>query len=97
MAKGYWIARMDVRDPERYKDYIRTATPAYEEFGAVFLVRGGECKGVEGDSRGRNVVIQFPSYKAALDCYASDTYKAARAIRQEAADGEVVIVEGPES
>jgi len=29
MAKGYWIARMDVKDSERYKDYIRTATPAY--------------------------------------------------------------------
>lgn len=97
MAKGYWIGRIDVRDPERYKDYVRTATPAYEEYGAVFLVRGGQCEGVEGESRGRNVVVQFPSYQAALDCYHSDTYKAARAIRQEAAVGEIVIAEGPEN
>jgi uncharacterized protein (DUF1330 family) len=97
MAKGYWIARMDVRDPERYKDYIRTATPAYEKYGAVFLVRGGPYKDVEGGSRGRNVVIEFPSYQAAIDCYESDTYKAARKIRQEVAEGELVIVEGPEA
>lgn len=96
MAKGYWIARIDVRDAERYKDYIATATPVYEKHGAVFIVRGGQSKGVEGESRSRNVVIEFPSLKAAIDCYESDVYKAARAIRQEAADGEVVIVEGPE-
>ena len=40
MAKGYWIARVDVRDNERYKDYVSTAKPAFERFGANFLARG---------------------------------------------------------
>ncbi|MGV1771198.1 DUF1330 domain-containing protein [Agrobacterium vitis] len=94
MAKGYWIARVDVRDAERYKDYVSTAKPAFERFGAVFLARGGKTDAVEGQSRARNVVIEFPSFQAAYDCYHSPEYQAAVTIRQEVADGEIVLVEG---
>jgi len=94
MAKGYWIARVDVRDPEGYKDYVATAKPAFERFGANFLVRGGAHEVVEGPGRARNVVIEFPSIKAAHDCYNSPEYQAAKAIRQKFADGEIVLVEG---
>ncbi|BCH57459.1 DUF1330 domain-containing protein [Agrobacterium vitis] len=94
MAKGYWIARVDVRDAERYKDYVSTAKPAFERFGAVFLARGGKTEAVEGQSRARNVVIEFPSFQAAYDCYHSPEYQAAVKIRQEVADGEIVLVEG---
>ncbi|MCM2291699.1 DUF1330 domain-containing protein [Allorhizobium sp. BGMRC 0089] len=96
MAKGYWIARVDVRDTERYKDYVATAKPAFERYGAVFLARGGETKAVEGQARARNVVIEFPSFQAAYDCYHSPEYQAAVKIRQEVADGEIVLVEGVE-
>ena len=55
MAKGYWIARVDVRDPERYKDYIAAAKPAFEKYGASFLARGGTYQKLEGPVRARNV------------------------------------------
>ena len=41
MPKGYWIARIDVRDPEPYKNYVAAAKPAFERFAANFLARGG--------------------------------------------------------
>ncbi|MBQ9353242.1 MULTISPECIES: DUF1330 domain-containing protein [Phyllobacterium] len=94
MAKGYWIARIDVRDAEGYKGYITTAKPAFERFGAHFLARGGTFHELEGTARGRNVVIEFPSVQHALDCYNSAEYQAAKLIRQQYADGEMVIVEG---
>jgi uncharacterized protein (DUF1330 family) len=94
MPKGYWIAHITVREPERYPDYVKTATPAYQRFGARFAVRGGQFMAVEGDTRPRHVVIEFPSYQAAIDCYNSPEYAAAKAIRQQIADGEIVIVEG---
>ena len=59
MAKGYWIARIDVKDPETYKSYVANATPAYQQYGAKFLVRGGKYEALEGPGRGRNVVIEF--------------------------------------
>ncbi|CCF22000.1 conserved protein of unknown function [Pseudorhizobium banfieldiae] len=93
MPKAYWIARVDVRDPERYKDYVSTAKPAFERFGANFLARGGQFVELEGKARGRNVVIEFPSVQAAVDCYNSLEYQAAAKIRQECADAEMVVVE----
>ncbi len=94
MAKGYWIARVDVHDPEGYKDYVTTAKPAFERFGAKFLARGGAYTALEGQARGRNVVIEFESVDVAKACYDSPEYQAAAAIRQKYATAEMVIVEG---
>lgn len=94
MPKAYWIARVDVRDAERYKDYVATAKPAFERYGAKFIARGGKSQAVEGQGRARNVIIEFASMQDALDCYNSPEYQAAKAIRQTVADGEIVIVEG---
>jgi uncharacterized protein (DUF1330 family) len=94
MPKAYWVARVDVRDTERYKDYVSTAKPAFERYGANFLARGGAIQVLEGEHRARNVVIEFPSMQAALDCYNSPEYQAARAIRQSVAEGEMILVEG---
>ncbi len=94
MAKGYWIARIDVADAEIYKSYVAAATPAYQKYGAKFLVRGGRCEAVEGQGRGRNVVIEFESYDVALACYRSAEYQAAAEFRRKASMGEILVVEG---
>ncbi len=94
MPKGYWIAHVDIRDPERYKDYVATAKPAFERFGAKFLARGGTHDIVEAPGRARNVIIEFESLAVAKDCYNSPEYQAAKKIRQQVADGEIVLVEG---
>ena len=41
MPKGYWIARVDVRDAEGYKDYVAAAKLAFDRFDVKFLARGG--------------------------------------------------------
>ncbi|TWF53016.1 DUF1330 domain-containing protein [Neorhizobium alkalisoli] len=94
MAKGYWIARVDVHNPERYKDYVAASKVAFEKYGAHFLARGGAITELEGTARMRNVVIEFASMQAAVDCYNSPEYQIAAKIRQEAADAEMVVVEG---
>ena len=94
MPKAYWIAHVDVRDPDRYKDYVATAKPAFERYGARFLARGGPYEALEGTGRGRNVVIEFPSFEAARDCYNSPEYQEAKAIRQSVAEADMIIVEG---
>ena len=94
MPKGYWIARVDVRDAEGYKGYVAAAKLAFDKYDANFLVRGGAFEATEGTARARNVVIEFPSLQAAHDCYHSPEYQAAAAIRQKLADAELVLVEG---
>lgn len=95
MAKGYWIAHVEVDDPETYVNYVEGAKPAFAEFGATFLARGGQYAEVEGAlGRSRHVVIEFPSYQAALDCYHSDTYQAARAHRAPVSTATITLIEG---
>lgn len=94
MAKGYWIARIDVDDLERYRQYVAANAAPLAQFGARFLVRAGSFEAPEGTSRSRNVVIEFPSYQAALDCYRSSAYQAALQLRLPVATGDLVIIEG---
>lgn len=94
MAKGYWIAHIDVRDPEGYKGYVEATRQPFTHYGARILARGGEFEAPEGRGRARNVVIEFPSFAAAKECYHSPEYQAAKAIRQRFAEGEIVLVEG---
>ncbi len=96
MPKGYWIGRVDVHDLETYKTYVAANAAPFAKYGARFLTRGGAFEAVEGQARSRNVVIEFPSYQAALACYQSPDYQAAKALRDPVSEGELVIVEGVE-
>ncbi|WP_147125529.1 DUF1330 domain-containing protein [Shimia ponticola] len=94
MAKGYWIAHGTVHDPEAYDAYRAANAAPLAEFGGRFLVRGGEQQLKEGDARPRTVVIEFPTYEAAVACYESAGYQAAMALRSGVADSDLVIVAG---
>ena len=48
MPKGYWIARIAVTDPERYKAYIAANAQPLKKYGARFLVRAGRFENPEG-------------------------------------------------
>ena len=92
--KGYWIAHVDVTDPEGYKPYQVANATAFGKFGARFLVRGGRQEVTEGHARSRSVVIEFPSYEAALACYRSPDYQAAKTLRMGKAEIDLVVIEG---
>ncbi|HUB11737.1 MAG TPA: DUF1330 domain-containing protein [Acetobacteraceae bacterium] len=94
MAKGYWIAGVDVTDPEGYQEYIAANAVAFSKYGAKFLVRGGRFEAPEGTARSRNVVLEFNDYETAVACYHSPEYAAARAKRMGRADANLIIIEG---
>jgi uncharacterized protein (DUF1330 family) len=94
MPKGYWIGRVDVVDPDKYNKYIAEAAIPFRKYGARFIVRGGKFETAEGASRARNVVIEFPNYQAALDCWNSPEYERALALRMLATQADIIIIEG---
>ncbi len=96
MAKGYWIAHGTDNDAEAYKAYQAANAEPLAAFGGKFLVRGGSQTIAEGDARPRTVIIEFETYQAALDCYHSEQYQAAKALREGIASSDLVIVEGYE-
>lgn len=94
MAKAYWIGRVEVNNEEGYKPYAAANPGIFKMFNAKFVVRGGKYQGVEGQSRSRNVVIEFPDYATAVACYNSPEYQANLKIRQANAITDLIIVEG---
>ena len=94
MATGFWIVRVDIKDMETYKSYIAANADPLKKYGAKFLVRGRKFENVEGTSRERNAVIEFPSYEQAVQCWHSPEYQAAIRLREPVSTADLVIVEG---
>ena len=94
MAKAYLVAQVEIEDNQGYDAYRSRTGALVERFGGRFLVRAGRFENPEGTSRSRNVVIEFPSYQAALDCWKSPDYQAAVKLRQPVSTVDMVIVEG---
>ncbi len=95
MPKAYWVAHVDVSDPQAYDRYRAANAAPFAEYGARFVVRGGAQEIREGTCKARTVVIEFPSLEAAVACYESEGYQAAKALRDAPVSvGDLVIVEG---
>jgi uncharacterized protein (DUF1330 family) len=94
MAKGYWVVRLDVSDPEQFKAYQDRIGPFHDASGGHYIVRGGEQVLTEGSARQRTAVVEYPSYAAALAAYHSAEYQALVALRGPASEADFVIVEG---
>lgn len=93
--KAYWIAHVDITDPDQYSQYTQRAPAAFALFGGRMLARGGRSEALEGGpARQRNVVIEFESYEQALACYRSAEYQEAKGYREGVAKAEIIIVEG---
>ena len=96
MPKGYWIVRADISDQEKYKAYVAANAEPLRKYGARFLVRGGRFEGLEGGSRSRNAVVEFPSYQAAIDCWKSPEYQRAITLRKDVSTIDLIVIEGHE-
>jgi uncharacterized protein (DUF1330 family) len=94
MAKGYWIAHVDLTDPKRYEAYRAANAEPFHKYGATFLIRAGAFECVEGASRSRHVVMEFKDYDTALACYRSSEYQKAIALRRGAAEVDLVVIAG---
>ena len=96
MPKGYWIASVDITDEEKYRAYVAANAEPLHEYGARFLVRGGQVENPEGTSRRRNAVIELPTYQAAIDCWRSPGYQKAIALRKDLSTMDLIVIEGYE-
>jgi uncharacterized protein (DUF1330 family) len=93
MPRAYWIAHVEVTDPEAYGRYAGLATDAIAKHGGEFLARATRYVTLEGRERKRHVVARFPSVEAAVACYNSPDYQAALEHARGAAERDLVVIE----
>ena len=92
---AYIIALINIKDPEKYQEYVKRAGPAGAKYGSRFVVRGGAKTPLEGDIPFQRIVVnEFKDVETAKKFYNSPEYQEARKHRLGAADFNMVIVEG---
>ena len=96
MPKGYLVANIRVSDQERFQQFSGMAGPAIKKYGGKVLARGPVADRLEGDVSGIVMMIEFETKEAANTFYLSEEYQAAKAIREECSDTDLMIAEGVE-
>ena len=91
----YLVAQIDITDPDTFKKYGERVAPTVEQYGGRYLVRGGSMENLEAKfTRSRLVIIEFDSKESAKRWYTSPEYGPLIKLRQQASEGEVLIVDG---
>lgn len=91
----YVIANVTVTDPERYAAYSAGVPASLAPYGGTFLARGGAVEVKEGSWQPRRlVIIQFESMERFRAWYEGPEYAAIKPIRQQAAESDLVVVQG---
>jgi uncharacterized protein (DUF1330 family) len=92
---AYVVVNITVRDPVRYEEYKRLASPAVAAYGGRYVARGGTVEVREGAwTPSRLVILEFPTVERARAWWDSPEYAPAKAVRQSCADAQLVITEG---
>lgn len=96
MPKGYIVGHVTVHNPEAYQAYAARNNEIFPKHNGTFLARGGQSEILEGNAQERHVIIEFPSYEAALAAYNDPDYQENMKIRQANSTGTILVVEGTE-
>ena len=91
---AYFVAEIDVTDPDAYKTYVERNTSVVNTYGGRFLVRGGKTTAMDGEPPKRVVIIAWENEDKARAWYTSAAYKEIIPIRDKAAKFRGFIVEG---
>jgi uncharacterized protein (DUF1330 family) len=92
---AYLYGNIEIHDPVLYEQYRAQAPAMIAAHGGRYLVRGGATEVLEGDAKvSRQVILEFPDMESLQAFYHSPEYTAAKGIRQKAATGTLVAIEG---
>jgi len=92
---AFLIARVNILDMNKYKQYLNVSPKIIKKFGGKYIARAGETVTLEGPEETRRVVIiEFPSLQRAKEFYSSIEYQEAKNLRNDAAIGELLVVDG---
>jgi uncharacterized protein (DUF1330 family) len=92
---AYVIARVQVADAEKYRQYTSLTPGVIAQYGGRFVARAGHVVTLEGpEEASRIVILEFPSMDAAKAWYSSPEYQEVRKLRLGCATGTLIAVEG---
>lgn len=92
---AYIIVQIEVQDPAAYERYKAMAPPSIAAYGGRYVVRGGANEILEGSWQPRRLVIlEFSDAAVARAWWASPEYAPAKALREQCARSEMLLIDG---
>ncbi|PRY12784.1 uncharacterized protein (DUF1330 family) [Pontibacter ummariensis] len=92
---AYVLVQIEVTDPATYEEYKKLTPGSLVPYEGRFVVRGGKTEALEGDWQpSRLVMLEFPSVERAKAWWNSPEYAKAKSMRQQAANTQMLVVEG---
>ncbi len=92
---AYVIVQVEVTDWDRFGEYLKETPRVMAQHGGRYIARGGEMVALEGGGQAKRVVlIEFPSLQKAKEWYHSAEYQRIKVLREGAAAGSLVAIEG---
>ena len=93
---AYLLVEAKIHDAVAYDAYRTLAALAVAKYEGRYLARGGDVEVLEGawSKPERLVIIEFGSVEQAQAFYNSSEYLAAREVRKEAAEMNILVVQG---
>lgn len=82
------IARITVKDPEKFQEYLTKTQQVAAPYGAELLYRGKVDRSLTDKDKDHElaVVVKFPNLEKINEWYESDAYQPLKALRDEGAD-----------
>ena len=92
---AYVIAQIEVVDPTQFETYRQQVPATIAAYGGRYVVRGGASETLEGTWNPKRVVIlEFPDRATAKAWWSSHAYSPVKAIREQAARTELIVIDG---
>jgi uncharacterized protein (DUF1330 family) len=91
---AYFLAEIEVLDPDVYREYVEQASGIVERFGGRYVFRSESISPVSGGwSPRRLVMIEFESRRKIAECFSSAEYAKIAPLRERSTRSKSVIVE----
>ena len=95
MPKAYFVAQIEVKDPETFAKYREQVPAIVAQYGGRYVVRGGASEVMEGQwPDRRTVILEFPSMEQAKAWHRSPEYQPLLRLRESASESSALLVEG---
>ena len=92
---AYFVTRVNITDPEKYREYTSVTPGVIKQYGGKFVIRAGNMVTLDGpEVTDRIVVIEFETLEKVQEFYNSKEYQQAKELRKGASTGWAVAIEG---
>jgi uncharacterized protein (DUF1330 family) len=95
MSAYFIVDQQGISDPETMKIYSAGVVATVEQFGGIFVVRGGDPETIEGDWPAKRIImIEFADRAALMAWYDSPEYADLKAMRIASSSANIIVVDG---